>query len=90
MVASKSKITLSVIVPAYKQEETIRKDLLQIEKTLKKGLGDDFPYEIICIVDGKLDRTEDEAKKTRSSRIKVFAYKKRIYRSFGKYLMQFD
>ncbi len=66
---------LSIIVPAYKQEKTIRKDLINIGKTLKEGLGDKVDYEIICVIDGELDNTYSEAKKAMSSKVKIFSYK---------------
>jgi len=50
----------SVIVPAYKQERTIEKDLKSIESVLKKIR---FDYEIICVVDGRVDKTLEKAKK---------------------------
>lgn len=67
------KKMLSVIVPAYKQEKTIRKDLENIDKTLLQGLRD-HDYEIICVVDGKLDKTWEEAGRAKSSKIKVVGY----------------
>ncbi len=63
---------LSVIVPAYKQEKTITKDLKRISGVLAKIRYD---YEIICVVDGGSDRTLQEAKKVKSPKIKVFGYK---------------
>ncbi|QQG47056.1 MAG: glycosyltransferase [Candidatus Woesebacteria bacterium] len=69
-----NKKFLSVVVPAYKQEKTIKKDLKIIDKTLKKGLKN-TKYEIICIVDGIVDNTLKEAKKAKSSHIKIFSYK---------------
>jgi glycosyltransferase involved in cell wall biosynthesis len=68
---------LSVVIPAYKQQRTIKKDLQIIENTLKQGLSD-IDYEIICVVDGILDKTALNAKKIKSSKIKVFEYKKNI------------
>jgi glycosyltransferase involved in cell wall biosynthesis len=65
---------LSVVVPAYKQEATIKKDLEAIDQTLKRGLGTTCDYEIICVVDGKVDRTEEEAEKVKSPKIKVLSY----------------
>ena len=66
---------LSVIVPAYKQEKTLRKDLENIDKTLKEGLGNNIDYEIICVVDGELDNSKSEAEKVNSPKIKVYSYK---------------
>lgn len=73
MLKNKKKF-LSVIVPAFKQEETIKKDLENIKDTLEQGLGADCDYEIICVVDGRLDGTEEEAKKVKSSKIRIYAY----------------
>lgn len=68
----KTKRFLSVIVPAYKQERTIYKDLKRINEVLEENIPN---YEIICVVDGELDNTLKEAKKLQSSKIKVFSYK---------------
>lgn len=65
---------LSVIVPAYKQEKTIKKDLENIDSTLRDGLGIKHDYEIICVVDGRVDNTWQEASKVKSSKIKVLGY----------------
>lgn len=65
---------LSVIVPAYKQEKTIKSDLENIINTLKLGLTN-IDFEVICVVDGKLDNTYREALKVNSENIKVYEYK---------------
>src|SRR3990167_7465488 len=65
---------LSVIVPAYKQEKTIKKDLENINSILSEGLKD-CDYEIICVVDGELDGTWKEAEKVKSSKVRVVGYK---------------
>lgn len=67
------KKLLSVIVPAYKQEKTIKEDLENIDEVLKQGLKD-YDYEIICVVDGQLDNTFKEAQKIKSPKIKAFEY----------------
>lgn len=64
---------LSVIVPTYKQPRTIKRDLKNIDKVLKSSLQG-IKYEIICVVDGEVDKTYKEAKKIRNPRIKVFSY----------------
>lgn len=66
---------ISVIVPAYKQEKTIKKDLLSIDKTLSSGLPQEYDYEIICVVDGFLDKTYENASNIKSKKIKVIGYK---------------
>ena len=43
---------VSIIVPAYKQEKTIVRDLTRIYKVLNKLR---YPSELICVVDGKID-----------------------------------
>ena len=65
---------LSLIVPAYKQEKTIKKDLENIDQILKNGLGGSYDYEIICVVDGITDNTEKEANKANSHKISVISY----------------
>lgn len=74
----RSKKLLSVIVPAYKQERTIKKDLETINRTLKQGLPLEYKYEVICVVDGILDRTEKEARKVRSPHVKVISYEENM------------
>lgn len=71
---SKKNKLLSVIVPAFRQEKTIKKDLENIDRTLQQGLGKDLDYEIICVVDGELDNTAKEAGRVKSAKIKVFSY----------------
>lgn len=66
---------LSVIVPAYKQERTIKRDLENVDRTLSAGLRD-YSYEVICVVDGILDNTYKEAKKVKSPHVRVYAYEK--------------
>jgi len=68
MVTSKK---LSVIVPVYNGEKFIAENLEQ----MKKEVSAVFPnYEIIAVIDGKTDKSMEEAKKVRG--IKVVAYEK--------------
>lgn len=62
---------LSIVIPAYKQEKTIAKDLGRIRSVLEKIRYD---YEMIVVVDGKTDKTFEKAKKVRSPKIKVIGY----------------
>lgn len=62
---------LSVIVPTYKKEKTIKKDLRTIERVLKQIRYD---YEIICVVDGRVDRTFEKARQLQSEKIKIYSY----------------
>lgn len=45
---------ISVIVPAFKQENTIVRDLKKIKNVLDKLR---YPTEVICVVDGKVNQT---------------------------------
>ena len=64
---------LSVIVPAYKQEKTIKRDLENIDSVLHEGLKE-LDFEIICVVDGRDDRTYEQAQKANSKKIKIYGY----------------
>ena len=66
---------LSVIVPVYRQERTIKKDLENGDLVLSEGLKD-YIHEIICVVDGRVDRTLEEARKVKSKGVRVFGYKR--------------
>lgn len=63
---------LSVIVPVYKQEKTINQDLKSIQKALEQIR---YNYEIIAVIDGKVDRSFGEAKKIKSAKVNVIGYR---------------
>ena len=67
------KKLISVIVPAYKQAKSIKKDLENIHKTLTEGLKD-LDFEIICVVDGKVDKTLEQASKVKLPGVKIVGY----------------
>lgn len=72
------KHLLSVIIPAYRAEKFIEKSLLGVKNVLDQTK---YSYEIICVVDGKVDRTFEEAKKVVSrfpKKIKVVGYEKNL------------
>ena len=62
---------VSVIIPAYKQEKTILKDLRNIDDALSKIR---FDYEIIVVVDGFSDSTYEKVQKIGRKNIKVLGY----------------
>lgn len=62
---------LSVVIPAYKQEKTIAKDVKRIQKVLEQLRYD---YEIIIVVDGFVDGTFKRAQRLESNKIKVIGY----------------
>lgn len=63
---------VSLIIPAYKQEHTIERDLKHVLIVMEQLR---YKYEIIVVVDGFLDNTFEQAKKVISSSLKVFGYK---------------
>ena len=62
---------LSVVIPAYKKEKTIIKDLKAIKVVLDSIRYD---YEIVVVVDGRTDKTFEKAKEVKSKKIKVVGY----------------
>jgi glycosyltransferase involved in cell wall biosynthesis len=77
----KSKL-LSLVVPAYKQEKTIIKDVESLDKVLSSS---PFRYEIIVVVDGFLDKTYDLLKNLRSKiqNLKVMGYEKNYGKGYA-------
>jgi glycosyltransferase involved in cell wall biosynthesis len=61
----------SLIIPVYRQEKTIRKDIEDVIHVLDTS-GVDF--EIIPVIDGRLDRSFEEAKKIKDKRVHVVGY----------------
>ncbi|MCB0881075.1 MAG: glycosyltransferase [Thermoleophilia bacterium] len=68
---------LSVVVPAFNQQGSIRENLGTIERRLET-LG--VPFEIVVVSDGSADRTYDEARRHESPRVRVLDY----HRNLGK------
>lgn len=63
---------ISLIVPSYKQEKTIIRDLQQVKNAMD-DLGK--PYEIIVVIDGELDNTEKILRKKHFPHVRVVGYK---------------
>ncbi len=65
---------LSLVVPAYKQEKTIIKDIKALDKALSAF---PFKHEIIVVVDGFVDKTHDLllSHKSEVRSLKVLGYK---------------
>lgn len=63
---------LSLVVPAYRQEKTIFKDVINLDRILSQVA---VKHEIIVVVDGLVDRTLQNAKRIKSDNIKVLSYK---------------
>jgi glycosyltransferase involved in cell wall biosynthesis len=62
---------ISVVIPAYKQEKTIKSDIKNIVEVLNT-LG--YKYEVIVVIDGIVDNTHKEVLKVKSGKVKVIAY----------------
>ena len=71
---------LSLVVPAYKQEKTIVKDLISLDKAL---LPLPFKHEILVVVDGFLDKTFQKANSIKNSHIKVLGYEENKGKGFA-------
>ncbi len=65
------KELISIVIPAYKQDETIVRDLLRIEQVLSELR---YGFEIVVVVDGMQDKTFERAKKIKSKNIRVYGY----------------
>lgn len=63
---------VSIIVPAYKQEKSIKDDIRRIYNVMRKTRWD---FEIIVVVDGFIDGTFDEAEKVKLNEVSVYGYK---------------
>ncbi len=71
---------LSIIVPSYKQEKTILKNI----KTLQKNLITiGVPYELIVVIDGEADKTLKKLKKIKSRNLKTFSFKNNMGKGFA-------
>lgn len=62
---------LSLIIPAYKQEKTIVKDIRRIKNVMDQLR---YRYEIIVVVDGEKDKTYQAAKKMAKRNIHITGY----------------
>ena len=64
---------LSLVIPAFKQERTIVNDINNLDKVLSSL---PYHYEIIVVIDGKLDNTCKKIKALRNPKVKVHEYEK--------------
>jgi glycosyltransferase involved in cell wall biosynthesis len=66
-----SSIDLSIVVPAYKEERSIEEALSRLHNEISKtGLN----FEIILVVDGLVDRTEEIANSLNLVNLKIISY----------------
>ncbi len=71
---------VSVIVPAYKQEKTIKKDIESICDVMSNVR---FDYEVIVVVDGILDKTMENAQKVNRPNLTIIGYKENQGKGFA-------
>lgn len=74
------KRLLSIIVPAYKQEKTIARDIKRLQKVLSSLSLD---YEIIVVVDGIVDKTFEIVKTFEAKNIRILSYEKNRGKGFA-------
>ena len=74
--------TLSLVVPAYKQEKTIVQDVKNLDKVLSSL---HLKYEIIVVVDGFLDKTYEKISNQKSviRNLKVYGYEKNYGKGYA-------
>jgi len=71
---------LSLVVPVYRQEKTIVKNLHLIKKALDAIRYD---YEIIAVVDGKIDKSFEKIKEAKIQKVKCLFYSENRGKSFA-------
>jgi len=74
------KTLVSIVIPAYKQEKTIRQDIENICETMSQTRWD---FEVIVVVDGIVDNTFAEAKKVDRSNVLVYGYEENKGKGFA-------
>lgn len=72
--------SLSLVIPAYKQEKKIVQNIENLERVLSSL---PYNYEIIVVVDGILDDTYKNAKALKRKNLKVFGYKKNLGKGYA-------
>ncbi len=69
---------VSIVIPAYRAQDFIKKSLLKVVNVMEATA---YPYEVICVVDGKGDKTfekaEEFAKKYRG-KVRVIGYENNL------------
>src|SRR4030043_455447 len=71
---------LSLIIPAYKQEKTIVKDIKNINSVLSKL---SLKYELIVVVDGFIDKTLEKVNKIKNIEVKALGYARNTGKGFA-------
>lgn len=72
--------TISLIVPAYKQEKTIVADIKNLDKALSTL---PLKHELIVVVDGFLDNTMEKLSKVKNIEVKALGYETNAGKGFA-------
>lgn len=72
--------SISLVIPAYKQEKTIKKDIENLS-----AIMENLPnkYEILVVIDGKVDKTYDNLIKLKSNKVKIIHYESNIGKGYA-------
>ncbi len=73
---------VSIVIPAYKEENDIEECLTRIISFMDVG----YNYELLCVVDGRLDKTEEIARKVEKkhpNKVRVFAYDRNMGKGYA-------
>ena len=62
---------VSIIIPAYRQEKTIKEDVENVHSVMSQTR---WSFEIIVVVDGFDDSTYEQAQKVKKPNVKVYGY----------------
>lgn len=71
---------LSLVLPAYKQEKTINKDIKNLSRVLSLL---SLRHEIIVVVDGYVDKTYQNAKKIKNPNVVLLGYEENQGKGFA-------
>ena len=80
MEKKKANHFLSLIIPVYKQEKTIVKNIRQIKRIIDKIR---YPQEIIAVVDGIVDKSLQKIKNAKIKGVKTLGYIKNQGKSYA-------
>src|SRR3989344_4554192 len=72
--------SISLVVPAYKQEKTIAKDVKNLDKALSAL---PLKHELIVVVDGYLDKTMQKLSKLKNIEVVALGYEKNEGKGFA-------
>ena len=75
-----SRPQISIVVPAYKEEKSIVDNLVKLNGALTR-LFDNF--EIVCVVDGRLDKTYEKARRLASPTVRIFEYLRNMGKGYA-------